>query len=110
MEWRVVKGGGPLLINGTHDFDDLNFLTGMKPIKVYASAHNTIRHKQVEDSCSAVVEYFMLYLCPYDRYIQTGVHLVENIVYSSANKVTYCEFCRSACANHDKTSTYTSKA
>ncbi len=57
VEWRVVKGGGPLLINGTHDFDDLNFLTGMKPIKVYASAHNTIRHKQVEDSCSAVVEY-----------------------------------------------------
>lgn len=57
VEWRTKKGGGPLLINAIHDFDDLNFVTGMKPTKVYAAARNTIRHNEVEDSVSAVVEY-----------------------------------------------------
>lgn len=57
VEWRVKKGGGPLLINAIHDFDDLNFVTGMKPAKVYAVARNTIRGNEVEDSVSAVVEY-----------------------------------------------------
>ena len=31
VEWHTKKGGGPLLINAIHDFDDLNFVTGMKP-------------------------------------------------------------------------------
>ena len=51
------QGSGPLLINAIHDFDDLNFVTGMKPTKVYAAARNTIRGNEVEDSVSAVVEY-----------------------------------------------------
>lgn len=57
VEWHTKKGGGPLLINAIHDFDDLNFVTGMKPAKVYAAARNTIRGNEVEDSVSAVVEY-----------------------------------------------------
>lgn len=57
VEWRVKKGGGPLLINAIHDFDDLNFVTGMKPQRVYAAARNTIRHNEVEDSVTAIVEY-----------------------------------------------------
>lgn len=58
LDWHVRKGtGGPLLINAVHDFDDLNFVTGMKPKRVYAAARNTIRHKEVEDSVSVLVEY-----------------------------------------------------
>lgn len=57
VEWRTKKGAGPLLINAIHDFDDLNFVIGMKPVRVYAAARNTIRGNEVEDSVSAVVEY-----------------------------------------------------
>lgn len=57
VEWRVKKGGGPLLINAVHDFDDLNYLTGMKPIRVYAAARNDIRGNEVEDAVSVIVEY-----------------------------------------------------
>ena len=57
VEWHTKKGSGPLLINAIHDFDYLNFVTGMKPTKVYAAARNTIRGNEVEDSVSAVVEY-----------------------------------------------------
>lgn len=57
VEWRVKKGGGPLLINAVHDFDDLNYLTGMKPARVYAAARNDIRGNEVEDAVSVIVEY-----------------------------------------------------
>lgn len=57
VEWRIKKGGGPLLINAIHDFDDLNYLTGMKPVRVYAAARNSIRNNEVEDSVSVIVEY-----------------------------------------------------
>lgn len=57
VQWRIKKGGGPLLINAIHDFDDLNFLTGMKPVRVYAALRNTIRGNEVEDSASVIVEY-----------------------------------------------------
>lgn len=59
VDWRVRRetGGGPLLINAVHDFDDLNFVTGMTPARVYAAARNTIRGNEVEDSVSAIVEY-----------------------------------------------------
>lgn len=57
VEWHTKKGSGVLLINAIHDFDDLNFVTGMTPSKVYAAARNTIRGNEVEDSVSAVVEY-----------------------------------------------------
>ena len=57
VEWHTKKGGGPLLINAIHDFDDLNFVTGMKPARVYAAANNTVRGNEIEDSVSAVVEY-----------------------------------------------------
>lgn len=57
VEWHTKKGGGPLLINAIHDFDDLNFVTGMTPVKVYAAARNTVRGNEVEDSVSAVVEF-----------------------------------------------------
>ena len=64
-EWRVKKGGGPLLINAVHDFDDLNYITGLRPVKVYASAQNTIRGNEVEDSASAIVEYEGGVTCTY---------------------------------------------
>lgn len=57
VEWRVKKGGGPLLINAIHDFDDLNYVTGMKPVRVYAAARNDIRGNEVEDAVSVIVEY-----------------------------------------------------
>lgn len=57
VEWRIKKGGGPLLINAVHDFDDLNFVTGMTPARVYAAARNTIRENEVEDSVTAIIEY-----------------------------------------------------
>lgn len=57
IDWRIKKGGGPLLINAIHDFDDLNYVTGMTPQRVYAAARNTIRGNEVEDSVSAIVEY-----------------------------------------------------
>lgn len=57
VQWRIHEGGGPLLINAVHDFDDLNYLTGMKPVRVYAAARNTIRGNEVEDSVSVIVEY-----------------------------------------------------
>lgn len=57
VEWHTKKGGGPLLINAIHDFDDLNFVCEMTPAKVYAAARNTVRGNEVEDSVSAVVEY-----------------------------------------------------
>lgn len=57
MEWRVTKGGGPLLINAIHDFDDLNFVTGMTPHKVYAIARNSIRGNEVEDSVTVMIDY-----------------------------------------------------
>lgn len=65
VEWHTKKGGGPLLINAIHDFDDLNFVTGMTPAKVYAAARNTIRGNEVEDSVSAVVEYKEGVTCSY---------------------------------------------
>lgn len=55
--WRVVQGGGPLLFNGVHDVDDLNFITGVKPTRVFAVAKNAIRGNEVEDSVSAVIDY-----------------------------------------------------
>ncbi|GIM46895.1 hypothetical protein DNHGIG_24440 [Collibacillus ludicampi] len=43
--WRVAQGGGPLLINGIHDIDNLRFATGLKIKSVYAVARNSIRDK-----------------------------------------------------------------
>lgn len=58
LDWHTTKGvDGPLLINAIHDFDDLNFVTGMTPVKVYAASRNTVRGFEVEDSASVVVEY-----------------------------------------------------
>lgn len=57
VAWRVKKGGGPLLINAVHDFDDLNFVTGMTPQRIYAAARNTVRGNEVEDSVTAIIEY-----------------------------------------------------
>ena len=51
------KGGGPLLINAIHDIDDLNYTTGMTVNRVYATARNTIRGNEIEDSVSVVLEF-----------------------------------------------------
>ena len=55
-EWRVSKGGGPLLINGIHDIDNLRFITGLKIDSVYATARSSIRNNVVEDSAAIILE------------------------------------------------------
>ena len=54
--WRVAPGGGPLLINGIHDIDNLRYVTGLHIESVYAAARNMIRNNQVEDSASVILE------------------------------------------------------
>jgi predicted dehydrogenase len=55
-KWRVSPGGGPLLINGIHDIDNLRYATGLNIESVYAAARNTIRNNAVEDSASIILE------------------------------------------------------
>ena len=55
-KWRISEGGGPLLINGIHDIDNLRFVTDLKIDSVYATARNTIRNNVVEDSTSIILE------------------------------------------------------
>lgn len=55
-EWRINAGGGPLLINGIHDIDNLRYVTGLDIESVYAIGKNNIRGNKVEDSVSAVLE------------------------------------------------------
>ncbi|MEW9673036.1 Gfo/Idh/MocA family protein [Ammoniphilus sp. 3BR4] len=54
--WRLVQGGGPLLINGIHDIDTLRYVTGLNIDSVYTAARNSIRKNQVEDSASVILE------------------------------------------------------
>jgi len=54
--WRVSEGGGPLLINGIHDVDNLRFATSLNIKSVYAVARNSIRNNPVEDSASVILE------------------------------------------------------
>jgi predicted dehydrogenase len=54
--WKVAQGGGPLLINGIHDIDNLRFATGLSIKSVYAAARNSIRNNPVEDSASIILE------------------------------------------------------
>lgn len=54
--WRKNNCGGPLLINGIHDIDDLRFVTGFRFESVYAAANNNIRKFSVEDSASVILE------------------------------------------------------
>ncbi|GAK12061.1 LOW QUALITY PROTEIN: myo-inositol 2-dehydrogenase [Geomicrobium sp. JCM 19039] len=55
-EWRVTKGGGPLLINGIHDIDNLRYATGLTIEAVYAVTRNLGRGHQVEDTASMILE------------------------------------------------------
>ncbi|MEW9673014.1 Gfo/Idh/MocA family protein [Ammoniphilus sp. 3BR4] len=55
-KWRVSSGGGPLLINGIHDIDNLRYVTGLNIESVYAAARNIIRNHAVEDSASIILE------------------------------------------------------
>ncbi|BAC15196.1 oxidoreductase [Oceanobacillus iheyensis HTE831] len=54
--WKVEKGGGPLLINGIHDIDNLRYVTGLDFLRVYASSQSKIRNNAVEDSASVMLE------------------------------------------------------
>lgn len=54
--WRVKAGGGPLLINGIHDLDNLLYVTGLKIESVYAAGRNKIRSAEVEDAVTAILE------------------------------------------------------
>ncbi|MED4128579.1 Gfo/Idh/MocA family oxidoreductase [Shouchella miscanthi] len=54
-KWRLNEGGGPLLINGIHDIDNLRYVTGGEVKSVYATAKSLIRGNHVEDSVSAIL-------------------------------------------------------
>ena len=54
--WRVKAGGGPLLINGIHDLDNLLYVTNLKIESVYGVRRNKIRSAEVEDTVSAILE------------------------------------------------------
>lgn len=54
--WRVKAGGGPLLINGIHDLDNLLYVTGLKIESVYAVGKKKIRSAEVEDAVTAILE------------------------------------------------------
>lgn len=54
--WRITKGGGPLLINAVHDIDTIRFMTGLTIERVYASSQNLIRKNEVEDTASILME------------------------------------------------------
>ncbi|MBU8595878.1 NADH-dependent dehydrogenase [Niallia circulans] len=56
QEWRVNNGGGPLLINGIHDIDNLRYVTDLEIESAYAVARHTIRGQKVEDSLTAILE------------------------------------------------------
>lgn len=55
-QWRITQGGGPLLLNGIHDVDNLRFTTGLKIESAYAAVRNSIRNNAVEDSASIILE------------------------------------------------------
>ncbi|MEC0282243.1 Gfo/Idh/MocA family protein [Terribacillus saccharophilus] len=54
--WRVKAGGGPLLINGIHDLDNLLYVTDLEIESVYAVGKNKIRSADVEDTVTAILE------------------------------------------------------
>lgn len=55
-QWRLTKGGGPILINGIHDIDTLRFITGLSIQSIYAAKRNSIRNNPVEDSAAVLME------------------------------------------------------
>ncbi|SDC14376.1 Predicted dehydrogenase [Terribacillus halophilus] len=54
--WRVKAGGGPLLINGIHDLDNLLYVTDLNIENVYAVGKNKVRSADVEDAVTAILE------------------------------------------------------
>lgn len=56
-DWHRTSTGGPLLVNAIHDFDDLNNVLDMTPVRVYAAKRNTIRGNEAEDSVSVLIEF-----------------------------------------------------
>ncbi|WP_152655675.1 Gfo/Idh/MocA family protein [Oceanobacillus sp. CFH 90083] len=55
-DWRITKGGGPLLINAAHDIDNIRYITGLTIDRVYAASRNQIRNNKVEDAASILLE------------------------------------------------------
>lgn len=55
-QWRISRGGGPLLLNGIHDIDTIRYMTGLHITRVYAITRNTIRGNPVEDVVAALME------------------------------------------------------
>ena len=54
--WRRQPGGGPVMVNATHDFDLLRHLCG-EIIAVHAFSSNRIRRFEVEDSAAAIIQF-----------------------------------------------------
>ena len=59
-DWRTKKaesGGGILIMNAVHNIDLLRFITGLKPVRVYAEYDTFATPVEVEDWISVVVRY-----------------------------------------------------
>ena len=56
QKWRVVAGGGPVLINLIHEIDMLRFILG-EIVDIQAMTANTARQHEVEDSAAVLLRF-----------------------------------------------------
>ncbi len=59
-DWRTIKaqaGGGILIMNIVHDFDQMRYMTGLEPVRVYAEYDTFTTPVEVEDMISVVIRY-----------------------------------------------------
>jgi len=59
-DWRQSKeksGGGVLIMNLIHDLDRIHWVTGLKPVRVYAEVATHCTPVEVEDNISVVARY-----------------------------------------------------
>jgi predicted dehydrogenase len=59
-DWRRSvrqAGGGVLLMNGSHTLDRIHWLTGLKPVRVYAESDTHATRAEVEDNIAIVARY-----------------------------------------------------
>lgn len=59
-DWRTIKaqaGGGILIMNIVHDFDQMRYITGLEAVRLYAEYDTFTTPVEVEDMISVVIRY-----------------------------------------------------